>query len=62
MRDTMGSPRSSIDVISSLGIPSSTAVSTPVRALSSSESESDQLLWADILGSRGTRERVSISV
>jgi len=62
MRDTMGSPRSSIDVISPLGIPSSTAVSTSVRALSLSESESEQLLWAGILESKGTRELVSISV
>jgi len=62
MRDTMGSPRSSIDVIPPLGIPSSTAVSTSVRALSLSESESEQLLWAGILGSKGTRELVSINL
>ena len=62
MRDTIGSPRSSVDVISPLGIPSSTAVSTSVRALSFSESESNQLPLADILGSKGTRELVSIGV
>ena len=53
MRDTIGSTRSSVDVISPLGIPSSTMVSTSIRALSFSESESDQLSWADILGSKG---------
>ena len=52
MRDTMGSSRSSVDVISPLGIPSSTFVSTSVGALSSSESESDQLSWADISRSK----------
>lgn len=62
MRDTIGSPKSSIDVISPLGIPSSTAVSTSVRPLSFSESESTQVSLADISGSKGTRELVSIVV
>ena len=62
MRETIGSPRSSIDVISPLGIPSSTAVSTSVRRLSFSESESNESSLADILGSKGTRELVSIGV
>lgn len=62
MRDTIGSSISSVDIISPLGIPSSTAVSTSVRALPFSESESDQLSLADISGSKGTRELVSIGV
>ena len=62
MRDTIGSPISSVDVISPLGIPNSTAVSMPVRALPFSESESDQLSLADILGSKGTKELVSIGI
>jgi hypothetical protein len=43
MRDTIGSSRSSCNAMSPLGIPSSTVVSTSVRALSFSESESDPL-------------------
>ncbi len=62
MRDTIGSPISPVDVISPLGIPSSTAVSTSVRALPFSESESDQSSLADISVSKGTRELVSIGL
>jgi hypothetical protein len=59
MRDTMGSSKSSCDDISPLGTPSSTVVSTLVRALSFSESESVQLSWVDIRRSKEMRELVN---